>query len=107
MNRLRIAVAPCLAVVGLAAGCATPQEAPIASNPATPPSCARLAADLATTDEARLAAIEDGRGAWKAVVPFAVAAKYAKSQADVRRAEDRLQSLNAEYSQQGCARVAG
>jgi len=55
----------------------------------------------------RGAAEAERQNAWKAVVPFAVAARYAKAGTALDDAEQRLQQLHAEAAQKDCARHEG
>jgi len=93
-----------MAVAALAAGCA---GAPAASNkPAASTSspCSRLDVEIADTEEARRAALEKEKGAWKAVVPFAVAARYASGKSAADQADRQLDKLHADFHRQGCDR---
>ena len=91
-----------LAIALAAAACATAPSTETSSAPA--PTCAAIAIEIAKAEQDRHLAIEEGKAAYKAVIPVAVAAKFAKSKADAGAAEDRLKSLHAESERQGCAR---
>jgi uncharacterized small protein (DUF1192 family) len=90
-------------VVGCASAPAAPQPtlAPAAST------CEALQAEIDRTEAARRAALDRQQNAWKAVVPFAVAGRYASGKSAVAEAEQRLSALNAELRQQSCAGPAG
>lgn len=104
MRRHTMPLSCLLVVAALATGCATaPTSAPAATSVAAT-DCRQLAAEIARTEEARRAALEKEQGAWKAVIPFAVAARYASGKSDGENAEQRLAALNAEFSRQGCHR---
>jgi len=115
MKRLSLTLAASIAIG--AAGCAgtPPAEpprtaAPTSSSAATPtattPSCSDLAAAVARAEGTRRAATEKERDAWKVVVPFAVAARYASNRAAASEAERQLAGLHAEQARQGCDRHA-
>ena len=99
MQRTGWALAMPLAIGLLASACAA-TDTGIAS--AASPSCAAISREIAKTEEDRQHAIEEGKTAWKAVVPVAVAARYAASQAQAGAADDRLRSLQAQSGRQGC-----
>lgn len=92
-----------LALAVLAPGCASPPPSPAAAAPG----CRQLAAEITRTQETRRAALEKEQNAWKAVIPFAVAARYASGRSAAGKADKRLQELRAEYSRQGCGHHAG
>ncbi len=104
----RHCVASLLAVAALAAGCA---HRPAATAPsvaaAAAPDCRQLDTEITRTRQALAEAQEQGRTAWKAVVPFAVAARHAKGRSAAAEAEQRLEQLQAEFGRQGCASPAG
>lgn len=82
-----------LAAGATLAGAQTPSFGP-RTLPAT--DCAQLAQDIARTDEARRAAVEEGDNAWRAIVPFVVLARKASSKAAVEEADKRLADLKAQ-----------
>lgn len=91
-----------LVAAALLAGCAS--TAPHAAATASAPSdCRQLEAGIGQARQARQEAQEQGQSAWKAVVPFAVAARYAKSQSAAADAERQLEQLQAEFGRRGCA----
>ena len=105
-----IAAIAAFAAITALAGCAS--TAPTASArtdtaAASAPSCAQLDADIAQTDEALRTAKAKGQDAWKAVVPFAVAARYASGQAAANDAAQQLDALRAEAARLGCPGHAG
>jgi hypothetical protein len=69
-------------------------------------SCSELAAAVARAEGTKRAASDKERDAWKAVVPFAVAARYASNRAAASEAERQLAGLHAEQARQGCDRHA-
>lgn len=108
MNHLCFpSLASLLAVAALAAGCA---HQPAATAPsvaaAAATDCSQLDAEITRHRQALAEAQEQGRTAWKAVVPFAVAARHAKSRSAAAEAEQQLDKLQAEFARQGCARPA-
>ncbi len=83
------------------AGCATTTSpAPTTSALAD---CTVLAARIANADADLRTARDAERDAWKAVVPFAVAARYAKGHSAAGEAEQRLVELQADSARQDCA----
>lgn len=100
------AALPALLAAALLAGCATTTADPAATASA-PSDCRQLDAEIGRARQARQEAQEQGRSAWKAVVPFAIAARHAKSKAAATEAEQQLDRLQAEFSRQGCAGQAG
>jgi hypothetical protein len=83
-------------VLGACAG------APTATPPSALGECAELRSSIAATDEARRAALETQQGAWKAVIPVLVAARYALGQAEVAQADGRRAELQRGLEQRGC-----
>lgn len=92
-----------LAVSTPLAGAQTPAFGP-RTLPAT--ECAHVAGEIARTDEARRAAVEEGDNAWKAIVPFVVLARKASSKAALDEADKKLAELKAQSLRQGCAGAA-
>ena len=89
------------ALVALTTACAntagTPRAAtPTATPTATGPGCRQLGAQIAQAEQARRAALENQKDAWKAVVPFSVAARYAKSKAATGQADQQLVALKTQ-----------
>jgi len=78
-----------------------------ATTVAAETSCTTLATGIADAQAARGAAEAERQNAWKAVVPFAVAARYAKAGTALDVAEQRLRQLHAEAAQKDCARHEG
>lgn len=101
MNKLSVPSA--LGLVLALAGCASaPSPAALESSVADGPDCRQLASAIARTESARRAAVDKQADAWKAVVPFAVAARYANGKADAAEAGMRLDHLRTAAAQQGC-----
>jgi hypothetical protein len=84
-----------------AAGCASSPDAPTAQ--ASAPSCDDLRAETSRVAAEKRAAVAKEEGAWKAVVPFAVAARYATGKAAASDADRRLAELHRQSATQGCA----
>jgi len=86
-----------LLVAALAAGCA--------GTPATPSygECVQLEAAIAGAQASQRAALESQQGAWKAVIPVAIAARYATSTAALADSEQRLEVLRGEAARRLCA----
>jgi len=105
-----IAAIAAAAAIAALAGCASTAQTPSArtdSASAAAPSCAQLDADITQTDEALRTAKVKGQDAWKAVVPFAVAARYASGKAAANDAAQQLEALRAEAARLGCPGHAG
>ena len=124
----------CLAIATLMSGCAggpplsppplsslpTPAAAPAspvaqsprvpAAQPAAAPapasiySCNELRAEIAEAERAKHAAERAGDDAWKAVVPVAVIARFARGKKAAADAAERLAQLEAAADRRGCAR---
>ena len=82
------------------AGCASPPGASASS--ALPAACGDLQQAMAQAEQARPAAVHKQESAWKAVIPFAVAARYAQGRSEMDEAEARLAELQAASQAQGC-----
>jgi len=103
MNR-QSSIAATLLTLAIAACANTPRQSPHAGEVAMPstPSCAQLEEHLARAEEARRAADERGQNAWKAVVPFLVAARYASGKAASNEAEEAIAGLRSQAALRGC-----
>lgn len=64
--------------------------------------CAALDAEIARAAQAQQAAAQQRQDAWKAVVPFAVMARYGQGKAALDASEQRLAELQAQATRQGC-----
>jgi len=67
-----------------------------------PADCGQLDAQIAGTEDARRSALDKQHDAWKAVVPFAVAARHASGKSAAAAADERLVELRAASARQGC-----
>jgi hypothetical protein len=105
MTRISLSVAALLAAV-LAAGCAGPVSAP-PPVVAAASDCSAIGAEIARTDEARRDALQQQSEAWRAVVPFAVAARYAKARSAAGEADERLAALKDRSARLGCTGNGG
>lgn len=106
-----------LAIAASLAGCAAAPPSPaaagaptVATPAATPatgaaPHCDELAAQIVAAEQARRTALEKGQDAWQAVIPFAVAARWASSKSAAADAEQRLAQLRSELDKHACARA--
>jgi hypothetical protein len=64
--------------------------------------CASLASELHAAAESQRVAEQQQQDAWKAVVPFAVVARYAKGKAAAQGSEQRLAELQRQAATRGC-----
>jgi hypothetical protein len=100
-----------LSVAALMAACAhAPGAAPTAApapSAGAAADCSSLGAQVAQAERDQRAALERQRDAWKVVVPFAVAARYAGAKRAGADADEHLAELQAEFSRRGCDRQAG
>lgn len=104
--RTTLLVAP-LALSALLMACAGPPTASatsaVASNTALSPlDCGALRAEIQRTEAIRSEALQKEHDAWKAVVPFAVAARYASGKSAVGDADQTLAALRDEHDRRGC-----
>jgi len=105
-----MSVAAIVAAAALASGCAGVAPGATTKTAAAADagvdlagaSCAQLDADIAQTDETLRAAQAKNQDAWKVVVPFAVAARYASSKSAANNATQQLEALHAEATRRGC-----
>lgn len=86
-------------VLSLAACASPPPSTAVAGG-----DCATIAESMAAQQQAQRSAEADRQQAWKAVVPFVVAARYASAGAAGREAESRQRELLAQADAQGCPR---
>jgi hypothetical protein len=83
----------------------------VAACASTPPSdmqvaaldCSALQTELVRNADAQRAAAQQQQDAWKAVVPFAVMARYGQGKAAAAESEQRQADLQAQAARQGCA----
>jgi hypothetical protein len=91
-----------LAALALATGCASSPAT--TSTPASAiGGCSELDAEIVIAEEAKRSALDTQQGAWKAVIPFAVAARYAGGKSAAAAAEQRLEDLKKESMRRGCS----
>lgn len=91
---------PLLALAALTTACATtpspdPQTAALSD-------CSAIEGELARNAEVRRTAAQQQQDAWKAVVPFAVAARYGKGKAAVDEADQHAAELQQQAALYGC-----
>lgn len=91
-----------LSLTTLVVGCAGTPATPTPPPARGPRDCAQLEAETAAAQAARREAEERKGEAWKAVVPFAVAGRFASANAAIRATEQRLGALRAEAQRLGC-----
>ncbi len=108
-TRTTLLVAP-LALSALLTACAgapTASTAPTksaaaSSNALSPLDCSALRTEIQRTEAIRSEALQKEHDAWKAVVPFVVAARYASSKSTVGDADQTLAALRDEHDRRGC-----
>ena len=96
----RITLLSLCALATFVAGCASSPKPQSASASAD---CSQLRAEIARAEADKRAATEKKEGAWKVVIPFAVAAKYVSGKSAADAADKRLDELRARSARQGCA----
>jgi len=94
-----------LLVSVLLPGCAG--TSPVMSTHAASAGCAEISAEMDRTEAVRRAALAEQSDAWKAVVPFAVAARYAKARSAVSETDERLAALAVQSDRRGCTLSGG
>lgn len=98
---------PLAALLGACAGTpTTPTTTSAAPQVQGPRDCAQIETEIvALRAEQREAETKKGE-AWKAIVPFAVAGRYASANSAIRETEQRLTNLRAEARRSGCTHHA-
>jgi len=104
MTRIALPATFLISAATLAAGCAS-VSAPAAA--AHPPAisiaeCSQIRAEITSTEKARQDALEKQRSAWKAVIPFAVAARHSAGKSAAAQADKRLGELYGELARRNC-----
>lgn len=79
---------------------ATPTTAP--NTAIAPLDCSALRAEIQRTEAIRSEALQKEHDAWKAVVPFVVAARYANGKSTVGEADQTLAALRGEHDRRDC-----
>jgi hypothetical protein len=97
MNRTNLFALTLTALIGACAS-APPVDAPVAAL-----DCNAVETELQRNAEAHRAAEQKQQDAWKAVVPFAVMARYGQGKAALAESEQRQADLQAQAARQGCA----
>jgi hypothetical protein len=90
-----------VALMALLAACAQAPTTPAVQTAAL--DCAAIEAQIANAADAQRAAAQQQHDAWKAVVPFAVVARYGKGKAAANESQQRLQELQQHAALRGCA----
>lgn len=99
MKRLALFL-PIAAAVFASACSTTPPRTPAR---ALADDCDALRVELAFAQEDKRAAEEKRDGAWKVVVPFAVAGRYVAGKAQADAADRQLTELSSRVTGKGCA----
>ena len=68
--------------------------------------CSQLGAEMSRLEAEKRSAQAKEKEAWKAVIPFAVVARYASGKSQAERAEKQIEPLQVEFVRQGCNRHA-
>jgi len=102
LSAVPAATAPAASIGQPGPAAAVPSVA--APAPASIHSCNELRDQIAEAGRAKQAAEQAGSDAWKAVVPVAVLARYAKGKKAAADAAERLADLEAAADRRGCAR---
>lgn len=87
----------------LLAGCASIPRSPTPLAAIADLDCDGLAQEQALSERTREAAQRARGGAWKAMLPVAVAVRYASAQSALSDAEQRLQQVRAQRDARQCA----
>ncbi len=102
MPRITHSLVPLLAITTLAMGCASAPTATTKSANLAAPDCRQLSTEIASAEADKRAALEKEKGAWKAVVPFVVVARYAGGKLAADKSDKQQEKLRAEFARQGC-----
>lgn len=101
MNPLFLTVAPVLAATLVLGACASAPEATATRTAAL--DCPAIDGEMTRIAEAQRAAEQQQHDAWKAVVPFAVMARYGKGKAAADESKRQLADLQQQAVSRGCA----
>lgn len=96
-----LTTASALACAAVLAACAQTPAAPDSQTAAL--DCAALEAQIDSTAQAQRHAEQQQHDAWKAVVPFAVVARYGQGKAAAGESAQRLTELQQHAALRGCA----
>jgi hypothetical protein len=99
MNRLFHVAS--LALAAALAACAQVPATP--TPPGAALDCAAIEAQVDAAAQQQRAAAQQQRDAWKAVVPFAVMARYGQGKAAASESQQRLDELQQHAALRGCA----
>jgi len=91
-----------LAALALCAWLCACASQPTPASPAAAPDCAALDNEVRAAQQAQRAAEQQQQDAWKAVVPFAVMARYGKGKAAADESQQRVLALQQEAALRGC-----
>lgn len=109
LSRLRPLAAWCaaMAACSILQGCASaPSRTPPLPASSASTDCAELGRQVAALEQQRQDAAARRSGAWKAVVPFAVAGRYASGRSAEAEAQRGLEAARQQMVRQGCAPAA-
>ena len=90
-----------LVLAATLSACARTPSAPDTQTAAL--DCAAIEAQIETAAQQQRAAAQQQREAWKAVVPFAVVARYGQGKAAASVSQQRLDELQRHAALRGCA----
>jgi hypothetical protein len=99
MNPIRSTTS--IALASLLAACAQVQSERPTSMAA--PDCAAIEAQIDAAAQQQRAAAQEQHDAWKAVVPFAVLARYGQGKAAANESQQRLDALQQRAALRSCA----
>ena len=99
MNRIVPSIT--LVLAGALTACAQTPTAPAIHTAAL--DCAAIEAQIDMAAQQQRAAAQQQHDAWKAVVPFAVMARYGQGKAAASESQQRLDELQQQAALRGCA----
>jgi hypothetical protein len=102
MPRITLSIVSLFVFTQLAVGCASTPTATPKTATSIAPDCGQLSTEIASAEADMHAALEKEKGAWKAIVPFVVVARYADGKLAANRSDQQLDVLRAEFARRGC-----
>lgn len=102
MSRSTSSIVALFVLSAMAAGCASTLSTAPAETAPTTADCRQLITQIAQTEGEKRAARVKEKEAWKAIVPFAVMARYTNGKSAAEKADQKLEALRAESQLRGC-----